>query len=416
MWTPLLLCQGTLPKCSLWRAFKAQFVMRKTQCVMGLALCINILIIMVCVLGASAHAHQMSTGYLSLSLDEQGQIQGEWQVRLFDVNEVVPVDSDVNGQLTWREFTRQQAAVLDYLRTNLRISRDDNVVSQDAVAVGVSQACRLVFSPQQQIDTHFNESYLVSPFSGACQGSGPIRIEYRAFFAVDSDHKVIVNLVSPERDYTRVISQETPILLINLQRSQWFTTLKEYVYQGIIHIWKGTDHILFLLALLLSCVLFRQNGQWQAIQDPKQIFKDTAWIITAFTLAHSVTLTASALELIHFSSHWVELGIALSVLLAALNNVWPMILRLGWITFAFGLLHGMGFAGVLGELGLPEHQTLLAILAFNLGVEIGQLAILAAVLPVLMLCRQQHWYRRWGVQLGSLAICVVALQWSIERF
>lgn len=410
MWTPLLLCQRslchcTLPKHSLWRAFKAQYVMR-------LALFMNGLLIIMCVLGASAHAHQMSTAYLSLTLDDKAHIQGEWQVRLFDVNEIVPVDSDVNGQLTWREFTRQQAAVLDYLRASLRISRDDNTATQEAVA---SQECRLEFSPQQQIDTHFNESYLVSPFSGACQGSGPIRIEYHAFFAIDSDHKVIVNLASPGRDYTRVISHDTPILLINLQQNQWFDTLKEYVYQGIIHIWKGTDHILFLLALLLSCVLFRQNGHWQAIQDPKQIFKDTAWIITAFTLAHSVTLTASALNLMSFSSHWVELGIALSVLLAALNNVWPVILRLGWITFAFGLLHGMGFAGVLGELGLPENQTLLAILAFNLGVEIGQLAILAAVLPVLMLCRQQHWYRRWGVQLGSLAICAVALQWSIER-
>ncbi len=137
---------------------------------------------------------------------------------------------------------------------------------------------------------------------------------------------------------------------------------------------------------------------------------------TAFTLAHSVTLTATALGILNFSSHWVELGIALSVLFAALNNVWPIVLRLGWITFAFGLLHGMGFAGVLGELGLPENQKLLAILAFNVGVEIGQLAILALVLPLLIFLRHTNWYRNWGMQLGSIAIGLMAIQWSVERF
>jgi hypothetical protein len=160
----------------------------------------------------------------------------------------------------------------------------------------------------------------------------------------------------------------------------------------------------------------REQRKWHAIDNSKQIFKDAAWVIAAFTLAHSVTLTASALGILNFSSHWVELGIALSVLFAALNNVWPIVLRLGWITFAFGLLHGMGFAGVLGELGLPENQKLLAILAFNVGVEIGQLAILAVVLPLLIFVRHTLWYRNWGMQLGSVAIGIMAIPWSVERF
>nr|WP_283106261.1 HupE/UreJ family protein [Shewanella saliphila] len=347
-------------------------------------------------------AHQMSTSYLSVNLDQQGQLQGAWQVRFFDLYQVIDIDQNQNGQLTWNELQRNQAVVTQYLQSNLIISRN--------------QDCKLVFDVAQQVDQHVNEDYLVISFSGQCQSDGALKIDYQAFFDVDADHKSIVTIDTPEYQYTRVISNDNRTLLMNLTESSTYDTFAEYVYQGMIHIWKGTDHILFLLALLLTCVLIREQKNWQAIESPVKIIKQTAWIITAFTLAHSVTLTATALGILDFSSHWVELGIALSVLFAALNNIWPIVLRLGWITFGFGLLHGMGFAGVLGELGLPENQKLLAILAFNLGVEVGQLAILAVVLPILIFCRHQQWYRVWGMQIGSVAIGIMAVQWSVERF
>jgi hypothetical protein len=360
------------------------------------------LLLLMLLFSHGSFAHQMSTSYLSVNLDKHGQIQGDWQVRFFDINQVVPIDDNQDGELTWGELQAHQIAIVDYLRSSLAISRE--------------QDCPLSFNPTQQVDQHFSEGYLVSSFQAECDSPGVLTINYQAFFNIDTDHKVITTIATPDHQYARVISNDNPIILINLAESQLSDTFAEYVYQGIIHIWKGTDHILFLLALLLTCVLVREQQKWHPIDKPKQIFKDTAWIITAFTLAHSVTLTATALGLINFSSHWVELGIALSVLFAALNNVWPIVLRLGWITFAFGLLHGMGFAGVLGELGLPENQKLLAILAFNVGVEIGQLAILALVLPVLMFLRHTLWYRHWGMQLGSIAIGLMAIQWSVERF
>lgn len=347
-------------------------------------------------------AHQMSTSYLSMNIDTKGQVQGAWQVRFFDLFQIVDIDNNQNGQLTWGELQQNQLAVIEYLQTRLQVSR--------------TESCPLTFDMAQQVDQHFNEGYLVTSFSGQCQEVGPFKIDYQAFFEIDTDHKSIVTVDAPEHQYTRVMSNDNRILLLNLAESQASETFVEYVYQGVIHIWKGTDHILFLLALLLTCVLIRDKKQWLAIESPVKIAKQTAWIITAFTLAHSITLTVTALGILDFSSHWVELGIALSVLFAALNNIWPIVLRLGWITFGFGLLHGMGFAGVLGELGLPENQKLLSILAFNLGVEVGQLAILTVVLPLLIACRSMQWYRNWGMQLGSVAIGIMAIQWSVERF
>jgi hypothetical protein len=362
----------------------------------------NSIILLVMLFSCSSVAHQMSTSYLSIKIDPQGQVQGTWQVRLFDLYQVIDIDNNQDGQLTWGEVQKNQLATTQYLQSALQISRNDT--------------CGLIFDVVQQVDQHFNEGYLVTSFKGACHSTGVLKIDYQAMFEIDTDHKAIVTIDAPEHQYTRVISNENRTLLVNLAESQMSDTFVEYVYQGIIHIWKGTDHILFLLALLSTCVLNREQKQWQGIESPTKIVKQTAWIVTAFTLAHSITLTTTAMGVLNFSSHWVELGIALSVLFAALNNVWPVVLRLGWITFAFGLLHGMGFAGVLGELGLPENQKILTILAFNLGVEIGQLAILLLVLPLLMFVRHTLWYKEWGMQMGSVMIGLMAIQWSIERF
>jgi hypothetical protein len=252
----------------------------------------------------------------------------------------------------------------------------------------------------------------VIPVTYNCSTDSEIRITYNAFFNNDDKHQALINI----NNVNRVFSKANGSQLLDIKKPSYLTTFTQYTYQGVLHIWMGIDHVLFLITLLLTSVLVRNQDTWEANPTKLAIFKKTAWIITAFTLAHSITLTATALNIISFSSRWVELGIAFSVLLTAFNNVWPLILRLGWITFAFGLLHGMGFASVLSELGLSENFQLLSILAFNLGVELGQLAILAVALPLLIWARNFNWYKKWVMPLGSLAIAAVAVQWCIERF
>jgi hypothetical protein len=212
------------------------------------------------------------------------------------------------------------------------------------------------------------------------------------------------------------LSVDKQQVAVDISSSNWLSVLSSYVYQGIVHIFIGIDHILFLVVLVLTSVLIFQNGKWTANLNNKQVIKNTAWVITAFTLAHSITLSATALGWIAPSSRWVEFGIALSIVLTALNNLWPVVTRLSWITFGFGLLHGMGFASVLGELGLSQQHTLLSILAFNLGVEAGQLMILLVLLPLLFFCRDKKWYAQYGFKIGSIIIGLIAINWSIQRF
>jgi hypothetical protein len=170
------------------------------------------------------------------------------------------------------------------------------------------------------------------------------------------------------------------------------------------------------VSLLLPAVLVRRDDRWQPAPDFKAAFLDVAKIVTAFTLAHSITLSLATLDLVTLPSRWVESAIALSVVLAALNNLVPVVQRGRWIAaFAFGLLHGFGFAGALQDLGLPTGSLALSLAGFNIGVELGQLAIVAAFLPVAFAVRATWAYPRVVLAGGSAVIVAIAGVWLAER-
>jgi hypothetical protein len=182
------------------------------------------------------------------------------------------------------------------------------------------------------------------------------------------------------------------------------------------HIWIGFDHILFLLSLLLPSVLRRQGDRWAAVDRATDAFKDVLKVVTAFTVAHSITLSLAVLGVINLPSRLVESVIAASVVAAAVNNLRPLVLeRLWMVAFGFGLVHGFGFASVLADLGLPRDALALALVGFNVGVEVGQLAIVAVFLPVAYALRRTAFYRRCVMLGGSLGITAVAGIWLIER-
>ena len=197
--------------------------------------------------------------------------------------------------------------------------------------------------------------------------------------------------------------------------SRW-RQFADYVRHGVWHIWIGFDHILFLVSLLLPAVLVRHAGCWKERETLKASVLDVVRIVTAFTLAHSLTLTLAALGALSLPSRLVESAIAASVVLAALNNLWPLVHR--WraaVAFAFGLIHGFGFASVLADLGLPQDALVVSLVGFNVGVELGQLAIVAAFLPLAHALRRGLFYRRVVLGGGSALIALLAMVWLAER-
>ncbi|GAA0853787.1 HupE/UreJ family protein [Aliiglaciecola litoralis] len=364
-----------------------------------------------CVFSAPSVAHQLSTAYLQLSsqTNHSNSFDGQLQLRLYDLERSVGLDTSGDGELRWHEVLERQSAIVSYIDQHLKID---------------SQATPCEIQPQYplQFDSHFDQGFLVINFSAICVGDikeQSLTVTYQGIFPQDPDHKLLLNIDGysqhSAQNLSAVIDQQQQSKTFDPQQSYVWQTFSTYLYQGVVHILIGTDHILFLVVLLMSCVLYREGGTWYAQHRLVPVLKSAAWIVTAFTFAHSITLTATALNWISFNTRWVEVGIALSVLLTALNNLWPVLLRLGWITFAFGLLHGMGFASVLGELGLSSQHQIVSILAFNLGVELGQLLILLVALPLFYLCRNFHFYRWLILKMGSLVIGLIALNWAIQR-
>jgi hypothetical protein len=204
--------------------------------------------------------------------------------------------------------------------------------------------------------------------------------------------------------------------VFSLQAPSRLRQFVDYLREGVWHIWIGYDHILFLLALLLPAVALRERGRWQAVPAFRPAFWSVLKIVTAFTVAHSITLTLATLGVISLPSRWVESTIAASVVIAALNNVFPLFRERRWVmAFLFGLIHGFGFASVLSDLGLPQDALVIALVGFNVGVEAGQLAIVAGFLPLIYFLRETWFYRRVLLSGGSILIAFLALVWFVER-
>ncbi len=204
--------------------------------------------------------------------------------------------------------------------------------------------------------------------------------------------------------------------VVDLEDASWLKGMSAVIGLGVEHIRIGSDHILFVLALVLPSVLvFRRPEGWL----PARTFGSSLWrvlkIVTMFTVAHSITLALGGLEIIELPPRLVEAVIAISIALAALHNIRPMFVNKEWLlAFGFGLFHGFGFAGLLTELGLDRSNRIASLLGFNIGIELGQMVIILLIFPALFLLRRTRSYL--GVMyVGSVALALVALGWALER-
>jgi hypothetical protein len=204
-------------------------------------------------------------------------------------------------------------------------------------------------------------------------------------------------------------------------RTQWsWQGFTSAIRIGVLHIWSGADHMLFLLALLMTSVLERTGtgpgAAWRPRQSLRAALADVAKIVTGFTLTHSITLSLAALGWLRPAARIIEPAIAASVALAAFDNLRPFMRGRKWvIASTLGLLHGFGFASALNELALPQEALIVTLFGFAMGVETGQFIFVSAFVPLAFLLRKTPFYQRWIVRGGSLAIAMVALVWMVER-
>lgn len=211
-------------------------------------------------------------------------------------------------------------------------------------------------------------------------------------------------------------SADSTVQTVDLGDESFWRGLTGVIGLGVEHIRIGTDHILFIFALVLPAVLvFNKLRGW----EPSARFGSSLWrvlkIVTMFTIAHTITLTLGGLGVIELPSALVETFIAVSIILAALHNIRPVFVNREWIiAFGFGLFHGFGFAGLLSELGLTQSRQFVSLLGFNLGIEVGQAIIIMIIFPALYLARRTRAYLP-AMYAGSVALIIVATLWALER-
>jgi hydrogenase/urease accessory protein HupE len=253
----------------------------------------------------------------------------------------------------------------------------------------------------------YTESYLIKrwqvPANHASLDEQVIRIA--GLEQTITDVLVQVTLLN-NVSFTYLIKPIEPFAILNISKPS-VPPIWQYIQLGILHIWSGYDHLLFVLGLLL---LVRKRAK---------LF----WTITAFTVAHSITLALATMHILRVSTSFTESAIALSIIFLAVEllrhykGINGYMYHYPWLgSFLFGLLHGLGFAGALQDVGLPENNIPLALLLFNLGVEAGQLAFVFLILLLMSGIRRLHFRQpTWSYKIPAYLIGTMAMYWFIER-
>ena len=357
--------------------------------------------VLLCLAGA-AHAHKASDAFVSLDL-AGASVQGRVDVALRDLDLALGLDRDGDGALTWGEVRARRADVEAYVLARLTLSAEGAVCP--ARATGFA------------IDEHSDGRYAVVSLAAGCpRAPAKLRVEYGLLFDEDALHRGILRLTTNGGVATAVFAPDARVQELAADGSGRLARFATFVREGVHHIASGTDHIAFLLALLLPAVLVGGAGGWKPAPVFRPVLREVLKVVTAFTAAHSLTLSLAALGFVHVPSRLVESAIAFSVLVCALANLRPAAPRLGpAFAFGFGLVHGLGFASALSDLGSDAATRLATLLGFNLGVELGQLTLVALFLPAAFLGRATTLYRRGLVGAGSVAVAGLACIWLAER-
>ena len=356
-------------------------------------------------------AHTIGEGYLFLEIGES-DLTGSVDLTLVDLDLELGLDTDEDGKVSDSELVNRLDEIPGYVLAR--------------IGIGANGQWFPINYERHNVRNLPNGRFVQVYFNVDSPDPVPdlLDINYDLLFDADSKHRGF--LVVTENAKTGVVNKGEKTTLrfdpdsrtqtLNINELSSWTTFVTFVKHGIWHIWIGIDHILFLLALILPAVLVRRDGQWQGVNNFTPALWQVIKIVTLFTVAHTITLTIAAIGVISIPSRIVESVIAASVVIAALNNVYPLLRQhLGIVVFGFGLFHGFGFASVLSHLITNRSNLVVDLLGFNVGVEIGQIAIILFAFPVLFAMRHSVGYLKVLVPVGSMAIAALAAGWLLER-
>lgn len=361
---------------------------------------------------SAAFAHRSNESYVYFDVTDDS-LTGRFEAALSDLDGLLGIDLNGNALFEEDEISAAEDRLFELMSRRLTVLHDGvelriaptGVETLDAGHVGVFAQIGFRVLGLNEIPDAIEVDYqplteLMSNHGGFVLISSNTRIGLE-------DNEAYISLTFTEDDGPQTLS------LTGEPRLKVFI---EFVKHGIWHIWLGFDHVVFLLTLLLPAVMIPAGRSWL----PSDSFKGALWtvtkIVTVFTLSHSVTLTLAGLGIVALPETLVEAVIAASIIIVALMNFFPAWHRyILWVVFVFGLFHGFGFANVLAPLPLDATRQALGLLAFNVGVELGQLAIVLVAFPVFWLVRRWRIYPFMAFKVGTVVLVLLAGSWFLER-
>lgn len=343
----------------------------------------------------AAHAHDVGLSSSTVQL-HTNKLEALLTFAARETEEIIPLDLDQNGTTSPDEFALGRDNLAQALATNCQVRFDDVVAKLNDVRC--------------QLDTSNNVDLY---FSCDLPKFKKLEVSFEVIRLLTPGHRMFFTLLTPsgETIAERLLSQNTVSVSIEMDSAAPEETPKAeaapptfvgFLKLGIEHILTGYDHLLFLFALLV------------VTRD----FKSAIKVITCFTIAHSITLGVATFDLLQISSRIVEPLIAATIVYVGIENILAKGNPHGrWmLTFAFGLIHGFGFASVLRELGVGSRGGVaMPLFSFNLGVELGQIAVAAIVLPIVWQLRKKETFLKWGVPACSIVVAVLGAFWFVQR-
>ncbi len=349
----------------------------------------------------AAQAHANGTSYLSIAADNGGdRIGATWDIAAADLQLPLELDADGDGVLTASEIESGRPAIIRFATERLGIRRRG---ADCGLSVG-----------ELRTTQRRSEDFLRLEIDGICPGNGPLGVSTTLFFG-SAGYFALLDARTPNGSFATALSMGGPSWTEPRVNSLSGTLLR-FLREGFRHVLIGYDHVAFLLLLLLPSVLRRTQTGWSAAASSRGVVLDLLKIVTAFAIAHSVTLGLATTGAVRVPVQPVEVAIAGSIVIAGVLNVFPAASR--WrlrLAFGFGIVHGFGFANALHEIGADGTRLAPMLAGFNLGVEFAQLSLVALTLPVRWLLSRTSLYATRVMPALSVATALTGAVWLAGR-
>lgn len=366
---------------------------------------------------SSLIAHAPEQGYIFLRIYEKDGIEGRFEIQADDLNNIFGWELLKNGNPKDAIVPHYEELKTYFLKHSGFSSSlgKHNITFKgvDILPTGLGDYIQVLFDLDnvetipETMEVTYNVAFEKLP-------------RHRGFLTMEYNWKA--GVINNESNISLYFTPDNPTATLDLTEVSIWNGFVAMIKQGVWHIWIGTDHIFFLIALILPAVVRRRKEKnlsavesWKPVDRFQPAFLYIIKIISFFTIAHTITLSLAALGVISLPGWIIESIIAFSIGLAAFHNIKPIFKGRDWvIAFVFGLFHGFGFASVLGDIGLQDEFLVYSLLGFNIGVEIGQLVIIAFIFPVLYLIRKMKLYPKILIG-GSIFLIIASIYWIVER-